>query len=209
MFISEIGWHQKDNEVTLSNPDWFNRIYQDLVVHMDEGTIGGAFFEYSDEPYSKVDVLQQTMGVVAFNVSTDNNGKTSMDTDMFTRDTLYRKQFIFDALKNGTVNGVAYNFNSDVWKLMGRTKIVLAQSECKVVPPNHTSTSSTSSTTNTQSTSGSSNNGSTSQSGTSGQTTIQQDSSSTTPQPIVETSGSEKMFYSVVMTAILLFIMLN
>ena len=37
---------------------------------MDEGTIGGAFFEYNDEIYSKADPLQRTMGVVAFHPST-------------------------------------------------------------------------------------------------------------------------------------------
>ena len=79
VFIAEIGWHQEDNEFNILIPDWFNQIYKDLIANMDEGTIGGAFFEYNDEPYSKVDILQQTMGVVAFAPSEVNFQENSMN----------------------------------------------------------------------------------------------------------------------------------
>ena len=130
---------------------------------MDYGTIGGAFFEYSDEPYSKVDIDQQTMGVVAFNVSSDNSGKTSMDQNMFTPDIIYKKP-IFDTLKSGTFAGKAYNFNTDVWELMGRERTTLSSTQCTAASTTSggsTSSNGSTSGNNNGSTTGSNNNGST------------------------------------------------
>ena len=98
---------------------------------MDNGTIGGAFFEYNDEPYSKAAEDQRTMGVVAFTPSTDNNGKTSLEADMFVPDVVSEKPNIYDSVKSGTFDGKPYNFNADVWELMGRAKTTLSAEECE------------------------------------------------------------------------------
>jgi len=45
VFIGEIGWHYLDN-ATAEFPNWFNQNWQDLVNHIDQGCIGGAFFDY-------------------------------------------------------------------------------------------------------------------------------------------------------------------
>jgi hypothetical protein len=70
--------------------DWFNQIYSDLIQNIDQGCIGGAFFEYNDEPL-KADVLQQTMGVVNFSVAFDSAGNRSDSPNIFIADTATRK----------------------------------------------------------------------------------------------------------------------
>jgi len=120
VFIAELGWHQLNSETNYAIPNWFNQIWKDLVNHVDEGCIGGCFFEYSDEP-NKADPLQQTMGVVNFTVSISESGVRSDEPDAWNPDTAVKKDFIFESLKSGTVDGVAYNFNTDVFTLIGRS----------------------------------------------------------------------------------------
>ena len=94
-----------------------------------------AFFEFNDER-NKVDPLQKTMGAVAFE-ETIINGKSSADPNVWHIDTLVRKPNIFQAIKNGTYKGIAYNMNSDVFELINRPKTTLDQcvpSEV-VIPP--------------------------------------------------------------------------
>jgi len=65
-FIGEIGWSQVNGTQTANptNAGWFNLKWRDLIQKGDPGhCIGGAFFEYSDEIYSKA-LDQQTMGIV-------------------------------------------------------------------------------------------------------------------------------------------------
>jgi len=72
-FIGEMGWMQINGTQTASpvNAGWFNIKWQQLIAQGTyAGCIGGAFFEYSDEPYSKADPLQQSMGTVSCTVST-------------------------------------------------------------------------------------------------------------------------------------------
>jgi hypothetical protein len=110
--------------------DWFNQIYADLIAHIDDGCIGGAFFEYSDEPY-KADSLQQTMGVVNFSVATDSNGKRSDQVDSFVADAVTKKDIIYAAVQKGTFQGKDYNFNANVFDLLGRDPSKLSSSQCQ------------------------------------------------------------------------------
>ncbi len=77
LFIGEYGWHQTNNSINAALPgnkfwvtnfltfliDWFNQIYQSLVTNIDNGCIGGAFFEYSDEK-EKGDEQERTMVII-------------------------------------------------------------------------------------------------------------------------------------------------
>jgi hypothetical protein len=86
------------------------------------------------------------MGVVAYTPSTDANGKSSLESDVWTPDTLVKKDIIFDALKSGTFEGKAYNFNGDIFTLLGRSQDTLPSQQCvEVVPPSSTSGGSTTS----------------------------------------------------------------
>ena len=188
--------------MTVAIPNWFNQIYKDLILNMDEGTIGGAFFEYSDELYSKTDVLQQTMGIVASNISADNLGKTSEEMNMFIPDAIFKKP-IYYALLNGSVDGIKYNYNSDVFALMGRNKTVLGSAQCTVTSNSTTGKASTSSTGSvTGATSSSTGSGSTG-SVSGGSSTGQQQGSSA---GFDERSSSEQIVASVIITTLLLFL---
>ena len=110
--------------------DWFNQIWADLVVHIDEGCIGGVFFEYNDEPYTKADVLQQSMGVVAFEVSYDSYGNSSLQPNMWIPDKVVKKDLIFNAIKSGKHDGKEYNLNGNVFELLGRNQSKLSAEQC-------------------------------------------------------------------------------
>lgn len=72
-FIGEMGWEQINGTETADpvNAGWFNLKWKDLIQKgTPAGCIGGAFFEYMDEPYTKADPLQQSMGIVSPAVST-------------------------------------------------------------------------------------------------------------------------------------------
>lgn len=126
-----------------------------MVIHIDQGCIGGVFFEYSDEPYSKVDPLQQDMGVVSFTPSTDSTGKSSLLPDVWTPDNAVEKDIIFASLKNGSYQGVAYNFNTDIFTLLGRSQTTL--SSCTIPSTTGSPNPSSSTTGSNGSTTGSSN----------------------------------------------------
>jgi len=67
-FIGEIGWPQINGTETADpvNAGWFNLKWKDLIKKgTPVGCIGGAFFEYLDEVYTKADPLQRTMGMVS------------------------------------------------------------------------------------------------------------------------------------------------
>lgn len=63
LFISEVGWMSATNEINSAIPDWFNQKLADLFNYVDDGCVGYAFFEFSDEA-TKADPLQKTMGVI-------------------------------------------------------------------------------------------------------------------------------------------------
>ncbi len=52
-----------NNDIDTAIPNWFNQKLADLFPHVDDGCVGYAFFEFSDEA-TKVDPMQKTMGVV-------------------------------------------------------------------------------------------------------------------------------------------------
>ena len=51
--------------------DWINQIYKNLVANIDQGCVGMAFFEWSDEPYTKTAEDQRTMGLVKYEPTID------------------------------------------------------------------------------------------------------------------------------------------
>jgi len=152
LFISEMGWHQINNSVTEAIPNWFNQQWEDLVNHIDDGCIGGAFFEYSDEIYTKADALQQDMGVVSLSVNVETGGEKSDQQNVFIADIATRKAIIFAALQNGTFLNKTYNFNGDVFTLIGRQQSSLAS--CIVPPPPPSTTPTTTGSTTQSVTSG-------------------------------------------------------
>jgi len=125
LFIGEIGQPDQPT-VTASHPDWFNQHWKDLIAHVDDGCIGGAFFEYSDEEL-KEDPLQREMGVVALS-TTVKDGKSSEDEDVWFPDTVTKKATVFEAVKSGLSQfpeTKPYNMNADVFKLLGRQPATL------------------------------------------------------------------------------------
>jgi len=133
VFISEIGWMSLDNTITHQIPTWFNQKWKSLLENVQYGCIGGAFFTFTDIR-AKEDPLQRTMGAVAL-LPTVVDGKFSVQSNVWTPDTLVRKPIIFDSIKNGTYNGVPYNFGADQFALIGRNQTFLSPAECVAVPP--------------------------------------------------------------------------
>jgi len=189
VLIGEIGFLSLDNAATYLYPDWFNQVWQDLVGHIDQGCVGGAFFEYSDEPLTKVDPTQQALGVVALAII-DNSDQPNV----FVADQAIRKDIIFASVANGTYQNGPYNMNSDVFALIGRAPYTLYAAQASVcgagtIPPQLQASTATSTTTgqssNTPAPSTSSSAASTSTS-TSGSTSGSDESQSTSGS----TSGS-------------------
>jgi hypothetical protein len=88
-FIGEFGWEQINGTETANpiNAGWVNKKWKDLIQKgTPAGCIGGAFFEYNDEPFSKDSVLQQSMGVVSVRVSTTTEKPTMESVQVITRD---------------------------------------------------------------------------------------------------------------------------
>ncbi len=72
--------------------------------HVDEGTIGTIFFEWSDEPLKEA-MDQRTMGLVRYKEA--GSGRTSsLQPNVWTADTLERKPIVFDAASKGDIDGV-------------------------------------------------------------------------------------------------------
>ena len=139
LFISEIGWMSANNEINAAIPDWFNQKLADLFNYVDDGCVGYAFFEFSDEA-TKADPLQQTMGVVGYN-ATIVGSQSSRDAGVYVADTLYQKAIIYDSVKSGTFNGKNFNMEADTWTLIGRPADVLPAAQCTpVTTPVTTST---------------------------------------------------------------------
>jgi len=123
LFIGEIGMHQDDDEITQERPYWFNQQWKAIVSHMDDGCVGAAFFEYSDE--LQKDGKQRTMGAVRF-AEVLSRGKSSKDPNNFYVDQVQEKEYIYDAIKSG-INGPykQYHMNADVFDLVGRNRTEL------------------------------------------------------------------------------------
>ena len=131
------------------------------------------------------------MGVVALVPATDAKGKLSTEPDVWTPDTYVEKPYIFAALKNGSFEGVAYNFNTDIYTLLGRAKTSLSASECTATLSSTSSTTGSVSSTGSQQTSGST-------SGTGSSTGVQND----------QDSGASAILSSFALIAISIFLSL-
>jgi len=128
VFIGEIGFLSFNNSATQLYPNWVNQVWKDLVGHIDEGCVGGAFFEYSDEPYTKADINQQALGVVALSVIDGSD-----QPNVFVADLATKKDIIFAALASGTYEG-DYNMNADAFTLIGRSPYTLTETQPSVCP---------------------------------------------------------------------------
>lgn len=121
LLIGEMGMHQKGDEITKREPDWFNQQYAQVVGHVKDGCIGTVFFEYLDEVNKPEE--QKTMGIYRPEV-TVRNGDSSMEMHNFIPDTLVKKEYIYEAIAQGlTGNFSKYNFNADVFQLLGRKQV--------------------------------------------------------------------------------------
>jgi len=132
VLIGEFGMHDADLQ-TQGRPDWVNQQWQSIVSRKKDGCIGGAFFEFSNEPM-KPDA-QKTMGLVKYDPAMDPvSGKDSTNPGVFVPDVLVRKPIIFDALKSGhpTSASKKYCYSSDVYQLTGTTMTAL---DLKTVTP--------------------------------------------------------------------------
>lgn len=125
LFIGELGMHQHSDEITKKIPDWFNRQWKSVVTHIDNGTIGACFFEYSDE-INKGE-LQTAMGAVKFVVA-KSGGKTSVQEDAWIADAVVEKPIVYQSIKSGCSNSQyqKYHFNADVYELLGRPQTFLS-----------------------------------------------------------------------------------
>lgn len=126
MFVGEFGMHQHGDEITMARPDWFNQQWKSIVDHMDDGTIGGCFFEYSDE--INKDGMQKTMGAISFKESVDAvSGKSSLDENSWLLDEIVEKQYVYESVVKGLDDSSFkdYNFNRNVYRLAGRKQMTL------------------------------------------------------------------------------------
>jgi len=138
LLIGEMGWVQVNNSQDIAQPTWFNELYYNLVENIDNGCIGGIFFEWNDEP-QKPAANQRTMGLVRYEVTDNSDGTTSVDMDTWTADTLVKKTDvnIWTSLTNGTWQGKPYNYNASIWDLLGRPPAILGtfnSSPCSGTP---------------------------------------------------------------------------
>jgi len=148
-----MGWMSLNNAIDATTPGWFNSLYEDLVGHIDEGCIGGSFFEYQDEIW-KSDPLQQSMGVVSVSANTVN-GQSSLSPNVWLPDIVTPKPVIYGAIQSGVTSNGAYNMNSNVFSLVGRSQYNFANvpSICPVISSSTSSTSSSSISSSSSSTS--------------------------------------------------------
>jgi hypothetical protein len=123
--IGEFGTPQNGDQVTLAMPDWFNRQWMQIVQHIVDGTIGGVFFEYNDEVEKQGE--QAHMGAVSFIPANVSGGLSSLDPNVWVPDIVVEKKYIFQAIKEGINNSIykEYNYNADVFKLIGRQPVKL------------------------------------------------------------------------------------
>lgn len=99
-------------------PTGFPQMWRDLIQHVDQGAIGGVFFEYNDELW-KASGNQNLLGIVSTAVACID-GKCSNQTDVWIPDAYTKKGWEYDAVCCGSIDGVAYNFRSDPFALLGR-----------------------------------------------------------------------------------------
>lgn len=119
--IGEFGMPQIGDQVTLTMPDWFNQQWKEIVNHIDDGTIGACFFEYSDEIQKAGE--QAYMGAVSFAAANTSDGKSSLDPNVWVPDLVQEKPYVYQAIKGGLGNSsyTQYNYNSNVFTLLGRS----------------------------------------------------------------------------------------
>lgn len=159
--------------------DWFNQIYADFIKHYDQGAIGSAFFEWSDEE-GKDDPLQKTMGAIGLVPAVDAQGRRSTQDSVWIADGMVKKDNLYEAIRVGTFQGKQYNWNADPFVLLERAPLTLDPLTCEYTPPPPTTTGPAWTTTTT----------STSTSSTTGTTSTTTSTSTTGVQTTTTTTGA-------------------
>jgi len=135
LLIGELGWLSVNNTINHQQPQWFNKLWKDLLRYVDEGCIGGIYFEYSDEKYKASGLDQTQLGVVEIVESINSQGQSSTTSNVFIADKVVRKQIIFDAVKQGVLDGVPMNFNMDLFSYLKRDQATIKTTDKPPVVP--------------------------------------------------------------------------
>jgi uncharacterized membrane protein YgcG len=131
IFVGEMGQHAYDGFV--NNSDWFPKLWESTYVDsMNYSLIGGALFEYNDEPLKAAS--QQFMGVVRFSVNSwteETTQYTSRTSNGWRPDIATRKTgnaaYNYDIISGisrpssgCTISTCNVNMNTDYWTFIGR-----------------------------------------------------------------------------------------
>lgn len=120
LLITEFGV-QNQPTVTAQTPDWPNRLWREIVLHMPDGCIGATYFELTDDP-SKPSA-DQHLGLMEYTVAVEPfTGRTSMDPGAFIADNTRIKPIVYGAFKYGHPGSPfsAFNFRADPWQLVSQ-----------------------------------------------------------------------------------------
>lgn len=121
IYIGEFGFKGMSNSLLSENPSLFNEKWDKIVSHIDDGCVGGSYFEYNDEPYTQDNPDMRTLGAVYFQSSMEGI-RLSTDKDAFFVDDALKKSIIFDSIKEGSWNDKPINFNTDIFEYIQRER---------------------------------------------------------------------------------------
>lgn len=119
--FGEIGRRGMNNTFLQDNPEWFNKAWDDIVSNIDNGCIGGNYFEYNDQPYIPEKDELKRMGLTYFQPVIDGM-QMSTDPDIFLPDNVIKKPIIYESVQSGSYNGVPINYHTDVFVHVGRNQ---------------------------------------------------------------------------------------
>jgi hypothetical protein len=140
VLIGEFGMHDQDTQ-TAARPDWVNQQYKSIVQYINDGSIGGLFFQWNEETMKPEN--QQTMGLIRYTPATDAaTGKDSTKEGVFIPDVLNKKDTVFEALQKGLDNSnfKQYSYTNDEYALTKITQTVLDLKTVKPKPFGHWTT---------------------------------------------------------------------
>jgi len=120
-------------------PTGFNEQWWDLLNHVSEGAIGGIFFEWEDELW-KAFGNQSELGLVSPSVACNSTGACSTDPDVWLADTITDSGWLYQSVCCGSYDGGDYNFQTDPFKLLGRSPAQLSSVSQPDCPFTYTST---------------------------------------------------------------------
>lgn len=110
-----------DGTQTNTTTSWFNSKWNAIVNSIDDGCVGGVFFEYNDELFSNLEFDMTHMGVVYFEVAV-SHGQNSTEANVFWADDVVQKDEMVNAIKQGEYEGKAINYLTDIFEYIGRNQ---------------------------------------------------------------------------------------